>query len=122
MLQTLVKHPDKQQTIEAMKKIGTDQSRDMQASIAAAQSAADAAKKSATVAEDALTVLEKPYVFIDRKIKLIKDIPEIKVFKTQNVDSLCHIGVEYFIINHGRTPAITKTLTATMLIIADIPE
>jgi hypothetical protein len=105
-----------------MTKIGADQSRDMQASIAAAQSAADAAKKSATVAEDALTVLEKPYVFIDKNITLIKDIAEIREFKTQNADSVCHIGIKYFIINHGRTPAIIKNLTATMLIVANIPE
>jgi len=94
----------------------------MQASIAAAQSAADAAKKSARVAEAALTVLEKPYVFVDRRIILSKSILEIKDFKTQNSDFLCHLGVEYFVINHGRTPAIIKNLTATMLIVANIPE
>jgi len=110
------------QTIVTMKELGKIQSADMQASITAAQSAADAAKKSAKVAEDALTVLEKPYVFIDRKIKLIKSIGETKEFKTQNPDFVCHIGVQYFIINHGRTPAITKTLYATMLIVANIPE
>lgn len=98
------------------------QSRDMQASIAVAQSAANAANKSAKVAEDALTVLEKPYVFIDRRIALSKSIMEIKDFKALNADSLCHIGVEYFIINHGRTPAIIKNLTTTMLIVANIPE
>jgi hypothetical protein len=94
----------------------------MKASIAAAEKSAGAAEKSAKVAEDALTVLEKPYVFIDRKIKLINGIVETKDFKTKNSDSLCHIGVEYFIINHGRTPAIIKNLTATMLIVEDIPK
>jgi hypothetical protein len=42
------------QTIEAMKKIGADQSRDMQASIAVAKESADAALKSAFVAEQTL--------------------------------------------------------------------
>jgi len=98
-----------------LRQAAAEQRTDMLRSIAAAE-------KSAKVAEDALTVLEKPYVFIDRKIKLIKSIGEIKDFKTQNADFVCHIAVEYFIINHGRTPAIIKNLTTTMLIVDNIPE
>lgn len=105
-----------------LRRIANEQRADLSRSIVAAEKAADAANKSAKVAEDALTVLEKPYVFIDRRIALSKSIVEIKDFKAQNADSLCHIGVEYFIINHGRTPAIIKNLTTTMLIVANIPE
>jgi hypothetical protein len=105
-----------------LSRMAEKQAIDMKASIAVAKESADAAKKSAKVAEDALTVLEKPYVFIDRKVKLIKSLQEIKDFKASNAEFVCHIAVEYFIINHGRTPAIIKNLTTTLLIVDDIPN
>jgi hypothetical protein len=46
------------QTIEAMKKIGADQSRDMQASIAAAE-------KSADIAERTIAATQRPWISID---------------------------------------------------------
>jgi hypothetical protein len=54
-----------QQTIEAMKKIGADQSRDMQSSIAIADKAAKAANQSAEVAERALIAANRPWVKVD---------------------------------------------------------
>jgi hypothetical protein len=51
------------QTIQAMKTIGADQSRDMRASIAVAKESAEAAMKSARVSEIALESAETPYLY-----------------------------------------------------------
>ena len=54
------------QTIEAMKKIGADQSRDMQGSIAVAKSAANAARDQVSLSREALIMTERAFVFCER--------------------------------------------------------
>jgi hypothetical protein len=101
--------------------LGRQQSDDMKASLGAAEKSAAAAEKSAKVAEDALTVLERPCVFIDRKISLVNGVQETKHFTASNPAVNSHFAVEYFIANHGRTPAIIKNITACLVVISGIP-
>jgi hypothetical protein len=92
-------------------------------SLVIARAAAEAAKKSAKVAEDALTVLEKPYLFIDRKIKLQGgNIQNIKTTLHMQTINRRHFCVDYFIANYGRTPAIIKSIFANLVVANGIPE
>jgi hypothetical protein len=91
------------------------QSRDMQASIAVAQSAADAAKKSAGVAEQALLMVETPY--------LVPQITECKIRTTANNKYEVDLGntVTYYINNYGRTPATIYDIYACLLPARGVP-
>jgi hypothetical protein len=87
------------QTIEAMKKIATDQSKDMQGWIGVAEKSADAAMKSAEVAELALVGTEAPFIFAIIAFPIIK-ADEIL---TKIRDDAC-----YTLRNFGRSPAIVR--------------
>ncbi|MFZ3325122.1 MAG: hypothetical protein WA231_04185 [Methylocella sp.] len=54
------------QTIVTMKELGEKQSKDMQASIAAAQSAANAARDQVSLSREALIMTERAFVFCER--------------------------------------------------------
>jgi hypothetical protein len=84
------------QTIEAMKKIGADQSRDMQASIAVAKESADAAKKSADVAAG----YSRPMLFVS---EIYFQEGQVRV---DRLSLRAKIVVE--IKNFGETPAFLR--------------
>jgi hypothetical protein len=83
------------QTIEAMEKIGADQSRDTQASIAIADKAAKAANQSAEVAERALIAVNRPWV----RPQVIKVDPIVIT------EQKLSFGITLQFINTGKSPA-----------------
>lgn len=84
-------------TIETMEKIGEKQSADMQASIATAQSAADAAMKAARISEIALDSAETPYLY-----------PIVRQFSKEDGDGSSPFS--YAFENFGRSPAIVREI------------
>jgi len=85
--------------IEFLRESSEAQSRDMQASIAAAQ-------KSADTAEKAFTNLERPYIFIYSPSKLQLD-PEAIPFDDEPT-----VLANYQVANYGKTPAIIENVRA----------
>jgi hypothetical protein len=96
------------------------QSRDMEASIKAAQKAADAAQKAADVSEAALIVAERPY--------LIPLEPKLKIYRygppgNPPSEPPEWVGVlEYGSKNDGRSVAFLKEVTAELLFSESLPE
>jgi hypothetical protein len=71
------------------------QSRDMKSSIAIADKAANAARKAAQIAEDALTKVERPYIFV------------IGVERF-GIDQTSKVIVKFIAANYGKTPAVIE--------------
>jgi hypothetical protein len=95
------------QTIEAMKKIGADQSRDMQASIAVAKEAAEAAMKAARISEIALESAETPYLY-----------PIVRQFSKEDGDGS---PFSYAFENFGRSPAIVREIYDGSIVSRGLP-
>lgn len=80
------------QTIETMKKIGADQSRDMQSSIGVAKESADAARDSIKLAED--TAKRQLRAYLCQGAATISNFGE-------NLEPIVHVRI----VNRGQTPA-----------------
>lgn len=106
------------QTIEAMKKIGADQSKDMQGWIAVADKSADAALKSAFVAEQALYGTEAPFIFII--IAATDGNTIVTVTSPQGVEYPEHVS--YMFHNYGRSPAIIREIYLVCIASEGVPS
>lgn len=78
---------------EDAKDTSTRQAIEMERSLAISKEAAEAAKKTAEVAEKAMILTERPYVFVSNVSRFQRDAIDGRYFVT------------YEVSNHGRTPA-----------------
>ncbi len=96
-----------------MMKVVREQSRDMKASIAVAQKAADAAEKSAKALPD----IERAYIFV--KITMKNSDAEGIAGTVDKEPQYNHDNVEIIVTNRGKTPALLTGIPYTTKVITD---
>jgi hypothetical protein len=99
---------DLRDSTQAMVKFAEEQSRDMKASIAAAQTTANAAKASA----DSLPIIEAAYVYPDI---LVENIAESIGAFGQATIATNRLVIEFQLKNFGKTPAIIKYFSGDLI-------
>ncbi len=96
------------------------QADDMKDSIAASKTSADAASKSANLAETALFVGQRPYVFVTRPH--FRDTISLDTFNFDPQAPPVWPTIKYPLENHGQTPAIIIEVCAESLFEASLPD
>ena len=106
--------------LKLLAETSADQSRDMKASIAAANVSAQAAQKAANVSEAALIVAERPYL-VPREPKLQMyrfGQPGMPVSEPPEWVAV----LEYGFTNMGRSVAFLKEATAELIFVDKLPD